>query len=99
MSEPDTTPAGAHGSGVPGVNGPTDPDAIRADIERTREQLGRTVDELSHRLDVPTRTKERVARAKDTAVDTYHESPPVVLGGAAALIAVVVGLIIWRKKR
>jgi hypothetical protein len=79
--------------------GPADPDAIRADIERTREQLGRTVDELSRRLDVPSRAKERVYRARDTAVETYRESPPVVLGAATALVALVVGLVIWRRKR
>ncbi|MEU2350850.1 DUF3618 domain-containing protein [Modestobacter sp. NPDC049651] len=92
-------PEGAHGPGAPDVSGPTEPDAIRADIERTRAQLAGTVDELSHRLDVPSRAKEGALRARDTAVETYRESPPVVLGAAAALVAVVVGLVIWRKKR
>lgn len=77
---------------------PADPDAIRADIEATREQLGRTVDELTSRLDVPSRAREGVARARDTAVETYRESPPAVLG-AGAVLALVVGLIIWRRKR
>jgi hypothetical protein len=100
VTGPDSTrPAGAPGPGAPDVSGPTDPDAIRADIEATREQLGRTVDELSHRLDVPTRAREGVARARDTAVETYRENPPVVLGAALALVALVVGLVIWRKKR
>jgi ElaB/YqjD/DUF883 family membrane-anchored ribosome-binding protein len=81
------------------VTGPNDPDAIRADIEATREQLGRTVDELSARLDVPARAKERAARAKDTAVETYRESPPMVIGGAVALVGLVLGLIIVRRKR
>lgn len=81
------------------AGGPADPDAIRADIDATREQLGRTVDELAHRLDVPSRAKERALLARDTAVETYRESPPAVLGAAAALIAVVVGIVIWRKKR
>ncbi len=84
---------------TPDAAGPADPDAIKADIERTREQLGRTVDELSHRLDVPSRARESVYRARDTAVETYRESPPVVLGAAAALVALVVGLVIWRRKR
>jgi LPXTG-motif cell wall-anchored protein len=77
---------------------PTDPDAIRADIEATREQLGRTVDELSNRLDVPARAKERVARTRDTAVETYRESPPAVVGAGAAL-AGLVGLVLWRRRR
>ena len=78
---------------------PTDPDAIRADIEATREQLGRTVDELSNRLDVPARARERVARTRDTAVETYRESPPAVISGAVVLVGLVLGLIIVRRKR
>ena len=58
-----------------------------------------TVDELSARLDVPARAKESAARAKDTAVETYRESPPVVIGAALALVGLVVGLVIWRRKR
>ena len=76
-----------------------DPDAIKAEIEATREQLGRTVDELSRRLDVPARAKEGVYRARDTAVETYRESPPVVLGAVLALVAATVGLVVWRRKR
>jgi hypothetical protein len=92
-------PGGAAGPGGAGRNGAADPDAIRADIEATREQLGRTVDELSRRLDVPSRAREGVARARDTAVETYRESPPAVLGAAAALVALVVGLVVWRRRR
>ena len=81
------------------ADGPPDADAIRADIEATREQLGRTVDELAHRLDVPSRAKERALRARDTFVETYRESPPAVLGAAAALVTAVVGIVVWRRKR
>jgi hypothetical protein len=81
------------------VTGSTDPDAIRADIEATRERLGRTVDELAHRLDMPGRAKERALRTRDTAVETYRESPPAVLGAAVVLVALVVGIVVWRNKR
>ena len=77
----------------------SDPDQIKAGIDATREQLARTVDELSARLDVPARAKESAARAKDTAVETYRESPPIVIGGAVALVGLVVGLVIMRRKR
>jgi hypothetical protein len=86
MSSPDVPDAG-------------DPEAIKAEIEATREQLGRTVDELSHRLDVPARAKETAYRARDTAVETYRESPPAVLGAGVALVALVVGVVMWRRKR
>jgi len=78
--------------------GATDPDAIRADIEATREQLGRTVDELAARLDMPSRAQERLLPTRDTVVETYRESPPAVLGAAAVLVALVVGIVVWRKR-
>jgi hypothetical protein len=93
------SPAGSRGPGAPDVSGPTEPDAIRADIEATRDQLGRTVDELAHRLDVPTRAKERALRTRDTAVETYRESPPAVLGAAAVLLGIVIAIVVWRRKR
>src|SRR3954447_24082486 len=76
-----------------------DPEVIKAEIDATREQLCRTVDELSRRLDVPARAKEGVYRARDTAVETYRESPPVVIAAALALVAAAVGLVVWRSKR
>jgi uncharacterized protein DUF3618 len=89
-------------SGQPDVGRPRDPDAIQAEIEATREQLGRTVDQLAVRLDVPARVREQVAEkvlvARDVAVETYRESPPAVLGAAALLVAVV-GVVVWRRKR
>src|SRR3954467_14495672 len=78
--------------------GATDPDAIRAEIEATRDQLGRTVDELAARLDMPSRAQERLLRTRDTVVETYRESPPVVLGAAAVLVALVAGIVLWRKR-
>ena len=81
------------------MSDPTDPAQIQAEIEATRAQLGRTVDELSARLDVPARAKEKVARAKDTAVETYRESPPVVISAGLALAGLVLGLVILRKRR
>src|SRR3954447_6041169 len=89
------TPNGA----APDQKRTADPDQIKAEIDATREQLARTVDELSARLDVPARAKERALRTKDTAVETYRESPPIVIGGALALAGLVVGLVILRRKR
>lgn len=102
MSTPAPGGPGAHGRGGddPASDGHGDDlDAIKAEIEATREQLGRTVDELSARLDVPARARERAYRARDTAVETYRESPPAVVGGALALVGLVVGLIIVRRRR
>jgi hypothetical protein len=84
---------------APNGHPPGDPEAIKAEIDATREQLGRTVDELSRRLDVPARAREGVYRARDTAVETYRESPPVVLTATLTLVALAIGLVVWRRKR
>jgi Protein of unknown function (DUF3618) len=100
VSGPDARrPDGAPGPSAPDVTGPADPDVLKAEIEVTRDQLARTLDELGHRLDVPARARERAYRARDTAVETYRESPPVVLGAALALVMATVGLMVWRRKR
>ena len=79
------------------------PADIQAEIDATRERLGETVDQLAARLDVPARTRARVTedalRVRDTAVETYRESPPAVLGAVGAVVSAVVGIVIWRRKR
>ncbi len=79
--------------------GTRDPDQIKAEIDAAREQLSRTVDEIGSRLDVPARAKERTLRTRDTVVESYRESPPIVIGAAVALVGLVVGVVILRRKR
>jgi len=81
------------------MTGSSDPAAIQAEIDATRARLGQTVDVLHARLDVSARARESAYRARDTVVETYRESPPVVVGGALALVAAVAGLVVWRRKR
>jgi ElaB/YqjD/DUF883 family membrane-anchored ribosome-binding protein len=81
------------------VSDRTNPEQIQAEIEATREQLARNIDELSARLDVPARARESAARAKDTAVETYRESPPIVIGAGLALVGLVLGLVVLRRRR
>ena len=42
---------------------------LEAEIEATREELGATVDELSHRLDVKGRAHDKVADVKTAAAE------------------------------
>ena len=85
------------------MSDPADPDALKAQVDESRARLGRTVEELGQRLDVPSRARARAAesayRARDTAVETYRESPPAVAGAGVALAAMVGAVIIWRRKR
>ena len=60
------------GNGVPPVSvsgtedgaGTRSPEELRAEIEQTRQDLGQSVDALSAKLDVKTRTKERIDALK-----------------------------------
>jgi ElaB/YqjD/DUF883 family membrane-anchored ribosome-binding protein len=84
---------------VSAADGRSDVEALEAEIAATREQLSRTIDELGDRLDVPARARERAARTRDTAVETYRESPPAVIGAGLALVGLVVGCIVLRRRR
>jgi hypothetical protein len=44
---------------------PADPDQLRQDIERTREELGETVEALIAKADVKARTRERVGEISE----------------------------------
>ena len=81
------------------MTGSSDPPRIQAEIEATRARLGQTVDQLGARLDVRAHARERAYVARDTVVETYRESPPVVVSGALVLVGLVAGLVVWRRKR
>ena len=60
-----------------------DPDAIRREIEETRDRMGETVGAIGYKADVPSRTKEkvtgRVQSVKESIVgakDSVNESTP-----------------------
>jgi hypothetical protein len=74
------------------------PEQIQADIERQREQLAQTVDELGHKLDVKAQAREKVADVKERATTDTGKPRPEVLGAAAAVL-VGVGLLIWLRRR
>jgi hypothetical protein len=74
------------------------PEEIQADIERQREHLAQTVDELGHKLDVKAQARERVAVARDRATTADGRPRPEVIGAAAG-VAVGIGLLIWLKRR
>ena len=83
----------------------SDPEELRHEIERTREELGDTVEALAHKADVKARVQERVTdlsqRAQATAAQgarTVQERrvPLAAIGGAALLVAL---MILWWRRR
>ena len=87
-------------------------DQLQQDVERTRRELGETVEALAHKVDVPGRVKEqahetvaKVTAATNQAVDSLPEPVAVQVekarrhpgAVAAALIALI--LAIWAISR
>lgn len=71
---------------------------LEAEIEAQRDRLADTVDRLTHKLDVKTQAKERVADVKDRATtDTGKPRPELV--AAAVGIVVMAGLLVWWRRR
>jgi ElaB/YqjD/DUF883 family membrane-anchored ribosome-binding protein len=48
------------------------PDEIRAEIERTQQELGDTVEALAHKTDVKAQASARIDAAKESIQDTVH---------------------------
>jgi hypothetical protein len=78
---------------------------IEADIQATRVQLGHTVDQLSHRLDVKSRLKEQVQQGRAQAVHELQETAdrmrrqPVIPAAVAAGMLLVTTLLVVRGRR
>src|SRR3954447_234954 len=53
-----------------------DPNAIRADIERTRAEMGDTVDAIGYKADVKNRAKDRISETKDRLTGKVSDVTP-----------------------
>jgi hypothetical protein len=86
-----------HGSvAVSGAVAGRDPDALLGQIEHTREDLARTIDELADRVSPASNIRMLRERAKQEL------SRPEVRMGAAVAGAVIVGIVIvriWSRRR
>ncbi|MEU5512185.1 DUF3618 domain-containing protein [Streptomyces fungicidicus] len=99
--------AAAAGRGAKG------PDELRREIERTRHELGDTVEELAGKMDVKGRARARAEDLRDRAgamtvqmrssaahageAGRRHRKP-VIIGGGAVVVAVV-GAVMVRRHR
>jgi len=70
-----------------------DPDQLVQQIERTRENLARTIDTLTERVSPANVAKRAMSKVLDQV------SRPEVQIGAAAVTVVAVGLLVWRRWR
>ena len=83
--------------GTNGTNG-TGPEQIEADIARQREELATTVNQLQAKLDVKSRAQEKAAELKDRATTASGKPRPDLTIAAVAALALVVGLVVWRRR-
>ena len=70
-----------------------DPDALVKEIERTRENLARTIDTLTERVSPASLGDHVMSRVRDQL------SRPEVQIGAAAVTVVTLALLVWRRRR
>ena len=74
---------------------PVDPDALVADIDRTRADLARTIDAITDRVS----PKKNVQRAVDQIRERAGQIDPIVAGVAAGAVAIgITVLILWRRR-
>lgn len=101
-----TTPADATPEPGKGAR----PEDIESDIAATRERLAETVDALGERLDVKEQAKRKVNDVKHQAQDSFDHSKdkarqvidrggPALPVGVLVAVAVVLAVVVWRKRR
>jgi len=95
-SDTSSTTSG-NGSASTGTQGSNDPDAIREEIERTRDDLADTVDALHAKLDVKGQARAKVDQVKSRATTASGKPRPELVAGAAGAVLLIAGLIWWRR--
>ena len=72
---------------------------LEAEIARQREEVATTIDALGQRLDVKSRAADKAADLKDRATTSSGRPRPEVIAVAGSLVAAVVVLVVWRRRR
>jgi|HubBroStandDraft_1064217.scaffolds.fasta_scaffold112222_3 Protein of unknown function (DUF3618) len=87
---------------------PDGPEQLRAEIEQTREELGRTAEQLVAKTDVKARAQAKVTDLTERAKDATSQVPGVlkqarehrtqVIIAVGVLVALGVGVRIWTRR-
>ena len=85
---------------------PSDPDTLRRDIEKTRSDLGETVEALSQKADVKGQVRDKVEEGKvqlrerqEVVRRDVAERPAPFAAGAAVAVGVLVLWVVRRRRR
>jgi hypothetical protein len=71
---------------------------IEADIERQRDRLAATVDELTHKLDVKAQAKDKASHLRDSVTTDSGKPRPEVVAAVVSFVVVVAVLVWWRRR-
>ena len=94
MSAADSGSSTGPGAGAPGQDGPA---ALVEDINRTRAELGDTVEALVAKVDVRAQARQRAAAISTQA--TENRVPFAVAAATAAGAAALAGWLMVRRRR
>jgi hypothetical protein len=75
------------------------PEQLEADIARQREELAATVTQLQQKLDVKSRARDEVQHLKERATTASGRPRPDLTIAAIAAVALLTGLVVWRRRR
>jgi MYXO-CTERM domain-containing protein len=81
------------------MSGNQETERLSADIERQRDQLADTVDALHDKLDVKAHAKHKAAELHDRSTTATGKPRPELIGASALAVALLVGLVVWRRRR
>jgi len=89
------------GSPAPSGNGSTPPsrEELRREIAETRTDLADTLAALVAKGDVKARVGGELTPLRDRATRTVNRRPVLLMTVAGALVAAVVGAIVWQQTR
>ncbi|HYB86822.1 MAG TPA: DUF3618 domain-containing protein [Streptosporangiaceae bacterium] len=71
-----------------------DPDAVISDIESTRENLARTIDQITDRVAPANVLRRTLASIREEAAKPQVQ---LIAGGVVLAFATVIGIGIWRR--
>lgn len=82
---------------------PDEVQRLRAEIERTREHLGATVEQLAARADIKGRARAKATqlarRARSGVAGVTRDHPAPLAAAAVGVLAAAVSLTIWQRRR
>ncbi|GBF16858.1 hypothetical protein Br6_04260 [Rhodococcus sp. Br-6] len=82
------------------MTGPGDSDESQIDVERQRAELAETFEELTHRVDVPARTKVAVHEKSDAAVElARRRAPALAVVAGVGVVLIFLGAVRRRRRR